>query len=93
MFLHRRHNRFRTGDSVITRDPMRERIIPHSRVVETGTVHVTAVTLRGSLPVVALSLPALLEPGAPSSLELSVLALFLTASHASTLVHQWVRRR
>ncbi len=52
-----------------------------------------AVTVRGSLLIVLLSLPLLAIPGFLASGVLPFLALFLTASHGSLLVRQWVRRR
>ncbi|WNI34373.1 hypothetical protein [Streptomyces sp. ITFR-6] len=52
-----------------------------------------AVTVRGSLLVVLISLPMLAIPGFLASGVLPFLALFLTASHGSLLVRRRVRLR
>ncbi|MCR8945071.1 hypothetical protein NW249_23420 [Streptomyces sp. OUCMDZ-4982] len=52
-----------------------------------------AVTLRGSLPVVAVSLLLLAVPGSFDPRVLPFLALVLTASHGSSLVYRRIRRR
>ncbi|MER7729225.1 hypothetical protein [Streptomyces sp. NPDC096323] len=62
-------------------------------MVQTLQWDVTAVTVRGSLLIVVLCLPLLVIPGFAASGVLPFLALFLTASHGSLLVRQWVRRR
>ncbi len=49
--------------------------------------------VRGSLLIVVLCVPMLMIPGFVTSGVLPFLALFLTASHGSLLVRQWVRRR
>ncbi|WUW27006.1 hypothetical protein OG521_39850 (plasmid) [Streptomyces sp. NBC_01463] len=62
-------------------------------MVQTPQWDVTAVTVRGSLLIVVLCLPLLMIPGFAAPGVLPFLALFLTASHGSLLVRQWVRRR
>ncbi|MGQ4353056.1 hypothetical protein [Streptomyces drozdowiczii] len=62
-------------------------------MVETLRWDVSAVMVRGSLPIVVLCVPLLLIPGFVTSGVLLFLALFLTASHGSVLVRRWVRRR
>ncbi|MEU2135160.1 hypothetical protein [Streptomyces sp. NPDC018352] len=61
-------------------------------MVETSFQVVTSVTVRGSMPVVAISLPLLMIPGIPTPEVLPTLMLLLTAAHGSSLVRQWVRR-
>lgn len=70
----------------------RELIISAPRMVETSFQVVTSVTVRGSMPVVAISLPLLMIPGIPTPEVLPTLMLLLTAAHGSSLVRQWVRR-
>ncbi|WP_406349269.1 hypothetical protein OHA44_37010 [Streptomyces sp. NBC_00144] len=62
-------------------------------MVETLQWDAMAVTVRGSLPIAALSLPLYVIPGVSASRVLAFLALFLTASHGSSLVYQRIRRR
>lgn len=71
----------------------RELIISAPRMVETSRRVVTVVTVRGSMPIVAISLPLLVIPGILTPEVLPALMLLLTAAHGSSLVHQWVRRR
>ncbi|MGW2183297.1 hypothetical protein ACWCXX_35700 [Streptomyces sp. NPDC001732] len=52
-----------------------------------------AVTVRGSLPVLVLALPLLALQGSFVSRLLPLLALFLTASHGSSLVYRRTRCR
>ncbi len=70
-----------------------ERIIPAPRAVQTSQWDATAVTLRGSMIVVALFAPLLAAADALGPRELPYLALGLTAAHGSSLVHRRVRRR
>ncbi|MET9535333.1 hypothetical protein ABZY02_33045 [Streptomyces sp. NPDC006649] len=62
-------------------------------MVETPQWDVLAVMVRGSLLIIMLSLPLLVIPGAFASRALGFLALFLTASHGSSLVYRRIRRR
>ena len=70
-----------------------ERIIPAPRPVETSGWHATAVTLRGSMLVVAVFAPTVAFATSFGARELPVLALLLTAAHGSSLVYRRVRSR
>ncbi len=70
-----------------------ERIIPAPRPVETSGWHATAVTLRGSMLVVAVFVPTVAFATSFGPRELPVLALLLTAAHGSSLVYRRVRSR
>lgn len=93
MSLHRRHSRLPAHVNAIARKLSRERIIPAPHLVQTSKWDVTAVTLRGSMLIIALSLPLLAVPDPFASRVLPFLALFLTASHGSSLVYRRIRRR
>lgn len=76
-----------------TEKTSRERIIPAQYAVQTPRWDATAVTVRGSLLVVAVSMPLLVIPGLFAPQTLPLMGLLLTASHGSSLVHRRVRRR
>ncbi len=92
MSLPRRRTRLPATAAALARKLSRERIIPFAHPVETPHGNVTAVMLRGSLPIILISLPLLVVPGLSSPQALPLMALFLTASHGSVLVRRWVRR-
>lgn len=93
VFLQRRRTRLPACASSIARKLSRERIIPARRKVQTSRWDVLAVTVRGSLLIIVLSLPLLTIPGSFASRVLPFLALFLTASHGSSLVYRRIRSR
>ncbi|GFN09747.1 hypothetical protein GCM10010298_70400 [Streptomyces microflavus] len=88
-----RRTRLPARVNTFARKLSRERIIPAEYMVQTHGWDVTAVTLRGSLPIVAVSLPLIVVPASFDPRMLPLLALFLTASHGSLLVHRRIRRR
>ncbi len=89
----RRRSRLPARDTSHAWKLSRERIIPVPHVAQTSRWDATAVTVRGSLLIVVLCVPMLMIPGFVTSGVLPFLALFLTASHGSLLVRQWIRRR
>lgn len=93
MFFRVRRSRLPVRAYALAGKPSRERIIPVPYAVQTPRWDAIAVTVRGSLLVVTVSLPLLAIPELLAPQALPLLALLLTASHGSSLVHRRVRRR
>lgn len=89
--FHRRRTRLSARPLSAAGKLSRERIIPVPRLVETSSWVVMAVTVRGSMLVVALLGPLIMIPELLTPEVLPGLALLLTASHGTSLVRQRVR--
>ncbi|SBU99243.1 hypothetical protein YW3DRAFT_06493 [Streptomyces sp. MnatMP-M77] len=87
-----RHSRLPAHAYALAGKASRERIIPAPYAVQTPQWNATAVTVRGSLLVVAVFLPLLASRSFFDPQVLPALALLLTASHGSCLVHRRISR-